>query len=397
MLRIQNQQLAETDRRKDEFLAVLAHELRNPLAPLTNALEVLLDGSAQDQKADELHQVMARQVRHLTRLVDDLLDLCRISSGKLELSPEPSSLQRLIGHALEACRSRLNDAKQDVNLVGPEEPLVLSVDPVRFVQVLINLLNNASRYSDLGKSIYVDWGKDDDKIFVAVRDEGRGIAPEAQERIFDMFVQEREGGRGLGLGLTLVKQIVEMHEGSVRVFSEGRGEGSTFIVELPPSALLDASPEQIPESRIPMSPREDPPLRIALVEDDDDVRETMLLLLEQWGHFVEVAADGQTGVQLVLDMKPQVALLDIGMPVLDGLGAAAEICKRMGESRPKLIALSGYGQKKDREQSKKAGFDLHLVKPAEPAALRQALAELSQGTKWRPPAGKRSSHKKPKL
>jgi CheY-like chemotaxis protein len=138
-------------------------------------------------------------------------------------------------------------------------------------------------------------------------------------------------------------------------------------------------------------------LRIALVEDDDDVRETMLLLLEQWGHFVEVAADGQTGVQLVLDMKPQVALLDIGMPVLDGLGAAAEICKRMGESRPKLIALSGYGQKKDREQSKKAGFDLHLVKPAEPAALRQALAELSQGTKWRPPAGKRSSHKKPKL
>ena len=395
MLRIQNQQLAEADRRKDEFLAVLAHELRNPLAPLSSGLDVLLEGKASPVETERLHEVMARQVRHLTRLVDDLLDVCRISSGKLELHPEPNNLSRLIDHAVDACRARFEAAHQTVHVHGSEEPVLLLVDSIRFVQVMVNLLNNASRYSESGKSIYIEWGRHDDKAFIKVRDEGRGITPAAQQRIFDMFVQEREGGRGLGLGLTLVKQILEMHGGSVSVTSAGRGFGSTFTIEIPCSdaALTE---EEIPPSVAVVdersSPTSDPnpQLRIALIEDDDDIRETMTLLLEQWGHTVEVAVDGEQGVALVQRMRPDVALLDIGMPLLDGLGAAEEICRQMGDERPPLIALSGYGQEKDRARSKEAGFDLHLVKPAEPTALRRALAELCQGRKWPAQSGKKS-------
>lgn len=390
LLKIQNQQLADADQRKDEFLAVLAHELRNPLAPLTSGLEVLLNGDATGQETKALHQVMARQVRHLTRLVDDLLDVCRISSGKLELHAEPTSLDRLIEHALEACRSRLDEAEQHVHLLGTSELVLLRVDPVRMVQVLVNLLNNASRYSEKGKNIYIDWGRRSGNAYFSVRDEGCGIAPPAQDKIFDMFVQERKSGSGLGLGLTLVKQIVEMHAGTIFVLSEGRDKGSTFTVELPGEDDVQLSEDDIPHSVNTPGLETSSKLRIALVDDDEDIRDTMSLVLRQWGHTVEVAANGKLGVELITRMRPTVALLDLGMPVLDGLAAAKEIHRLMGTERPALIALSGYGQEKDRARSKNAGFDLHLVKPADPALLRRALIEVSEGKPWHPLSSKRN-------
>jgi CheY-like chemotaxis protein len=265
--------------------------------------------------------------------------------------------------------------------MGANEPVMLLSDPVRLTQVLINLLNNASRYSDEGGNIYIAWGREEDRSFVVVRDEGRGIATEAQQRIFDMFVQEREGGRGLGLGLTLVRQIVEMHDGTVSVRSDGLGTGSEFRVDLP-SSDAPVPEEDSPGSYQQSELKNGVKLHIVLVEDDEDIRETMTALLEAWGHVVEVARDGVEGVELVTTIKPDVALVDIGLPRLDGHGAAIDICKRMGSERPALIALSGYGQQKDRNRSQKAGFDLHLVKPADPALLQKALLEVCQKKQW---------------
>ena len=390
LLKIQNQQLAEADQRKDEFLAILAHELRTPLAPLTSGLNVLLEGGASKQETTTLHHIMARQIRHLTRLVDDLLDVGRISSGKLELHTELTSMDRLVEHALDACRSRIEELEQQVHLSGPEDSVLLHVDAVRLVQVLVNLLNNASRYSERRKNIYISWGRNEGKAFVTVRDEGCGIAPTAQRTIFDMFVQERKSGPGLGIGLTLVKQIVEMHGGTIAVFSDGRDKGSSFTIELPLQAVPLDSEDEVPRSVDHSVPSSHAQLRIALVEDDDDIRETMSLVLRNWGHSVEVAPNGAAGVELITRMRPDVALLDLSMPVLDGLQAAEEICRLMGTSRPALIALSGYGQDKDRARTQKAGFDMHLVKPADPAVLRRALLEVVERQTCLPPSNPKS-------
>ncbi len=375
-LRRQNQQLEEADRRKDEFLAVLAHELRNPMAPLSNGLALMAQEPNQSETIEAVRVVMTRQVRHLTRLVDDLLDVSRISRGKLELQLEDADLRTMIQHAIDSLDAHLHEHGQKVLLDGPDEQLVLSVDPVRLTQVFVNLLNNASRYSKDGQDIRVSWGAREGGVYVTVTDEGRGISKDAQSRIFEMFVQEREGGRGLGLGLTLVRELVEMHGGTVSVKSAGPGKGSTFTVELPLSSTTESSRKEGPGE--PALPTETRGLRVVVVEDDEDIRETMTALLERWGHEVHAAPDGPSGVELVVRVRPDVAILDIGLPGLSGYGVATEIKKQLGDERPPLVALSGYGQAKDRERSRDAGFDLHFVKPVEPTVLQRILHEVSQ-------------------
>lgn len=392
-LRRQNQQLAESDRKKDEFIAVLAHELRNPLAPLVNALESMSLSGLPTQELVQAHGVMDRQVRHLKRLVDDLLDVSRISRGKLELRRGDIDLRLVVQHAIESCRSQLERRQQIFRTSGPEFPVSLFGDRVRLVQMLVNLLTNASRYTDSGGEIVLDWGLVSEReAFIRVRDTGKGIAPEARERIFEMFVQEREGGRGLGLGLTLVRQIIQMHQGSVEVRSDGPDRGSEFEVRLP----LDRHPSRPPPpdegvlvsavlpvdatlpafSSVPHAPLTASTRRVVLIEDDEDVRETLALLLRQWGHDVQTACNGPDGIELVKTMAPEVVFLDIGLPGMDGHAVAAHLRNELGSKQPKLVALSGYGQKRDREKSREVGFDAHLVKPADPKELKRLLQEL---------------------
>lgn len=375
-LRKQNQHLEELDRRKDEFIAILAHELRNPLAPLVNGLELMKLATLTDPLPIKAREVMSRQLSHLTRLVDDLLDVSRISQGKMELHREVVDLGAVLGQALEACKEKIEKGELLLELIEADAPVLLEGDPVRLTQVVSNLLHNASRYTDPGGKIVVQWGSNGQKATIRVRDTGRGIAPELQERIFDMFVQERDVGRGLGLGLTLVRQLVEMHGGKVAVHSAGRGAGAEFIVTLPLGSVAAEGATHHEGAEGPVSTVKARSLRIVVVEDDQDVRETLLWLLEQWGHAVTVAATGPDGVGLVVDTRPDIALLDIGLPGLDGYGVARAVRSQLGEGAPRLVAMSGYGQAADRERSKAAGFDAHLVKPAEPRELQRVLADF---------------------
>lgn len=378
-LRLQNQQLEQVAQRKDEFIAMLAHELRNPLAPIVNGLQVMTLVGLKDPELQRAHRIMDRQTRHLTRLVDDLLDVSRISKGKLELQRESLDLCEIASQAVEACEERIQAMEQTIRLLAPEEGISVNGDRVRLVQVVVNLLTNASRYSEKGTEIVVELQSATHQASLSVRDQGRGIAPEAQQQIFDKFVQERQDGKGLGLGLTLVRQLVDLHGGQVGVSSDGLGTGSDFTVVLPrgEGAQGNVQPE-IADIKANSAPHSVPArrLHIAVVEDDPDIRETLAWVLTGWGHRVELAIDGPSGVELITRTRPDVALMDLGLPGLDGHGVAEAICKRMGDGRPKLLALSGYGQTRDKKRSKEAGFDVHLVKPVDPELLRRTLELL---------------------
>jgi len=365
-----NTRLAELDARKDDFLALLAHELRNPLAPVVTNLELIRMRGTDDPVLRRASEVMERQVKHLTRLVDDLLDIARISRHKLELRKEILRISDVVEHAIDACRPNIDPLGHELVVEPPDEPIYIEMDPVRMTQVLSNLLNNAARYSDPGGEIHVRWGVDDGQAVLSVSDRGRGIAPEFIERIFDMFVQERHAGGGLGLGLTLVRQLVELHGGTVAVTSGGVNQGSDFIVRLPIANVRPDAP------RLPLVQNGQSTtsrLRIAVVDDDPDIRDGLRGLLEAWGHEVFEAGTGIGAVQLLLETPLDVGLLDIGLPDLDGYEAARRICDALGEERPRLIAMTGFGQRSDRVQSQRAGFDLHLVKPSDPEELRCAI------------------------
>jgi signal transduction histidine kinase len=365
-----NAQLAEVDRRKDEFLAVLAHELRNPLAPIVTSLELIRLQQVSDPLVNRAHGAIERQVRHLTRLIDDLLDVARISRGKLVLALEPMDLRTAIDQAVEACESTFVQSQQVLVLEGPREDVFVDGDVVRLTQVISNLLNNAARYSDRGGRVILSWGVSDGRAFVTVRDRGRGISSDFLERVFDVFAQERDGGSGLGLGLTLVKQITELHGGQVEARSEGRGHGSEFVVRLP--LLVDAARiERAPAVRT--TGRAKKRLRIAVVEDDPEIRESLRSLLEHWGHDVTLAETGPTGLDLIVEERPQVAIVDIGLPGLDGYGVARKAREKMREETPRLIAMTGFGKDSDRAKAFDAGFDVHLVKPSTPDALLHAI------------------------
>jgi signal transduction histidine kinase len=367
-----NRQLSAADQRKDEFLAILGHELRNPLAPMVNALELLRARMGDDALAHKAHSAMVRQVDHLRRLVDDLLDLSRIDSGKVELRRERVELARIVEDAVVMTRPLFEGRRQTLEAEVPRDPIWLTVDPMRIVQVVSNLLSNASRYSAERTITRLTCALEPDgTAVVRVADQGRGIAPELLSRVFDSFVQAKSGGGGLGIGLTVARKLIERHGGSIVGASDGLERGSTFEIRLPSGGMPGSGPN--PALILPRLARPSEPLRIALIEDSEDVRETTRALLEISGHRVSTASDGPSGVDLIVDMRPDVALVDIGLPGFDGHELASRVRALLGGAPVRLVAMTGFGQLSDRRRALEAGFDDHLTKPATAQQLSDAL------------------------
>jgi signal transduction histidine kinase len=367
--------LREADRAKDEFIAMLSHELRNPLAALSSAAEVLRIAAPQSEAASNAGGVVRRQTAHMTRLIEDLLDVSRVAMGKAPLQREPLNLAEPVESAVRAMRtaSRLEEHEVILRL----EPAWADVDRARIVQIVTNLLDNAVKHTPLGKRIEVRTLCAGDKAEIVVRDEGEGIRAEALGRIFDLFAQEAQGldrrKGGLGIGLSLVKRLAEQHQGEASAESEGLGRGATFTVSLPaiePAAA--AKPPQAEQHRDRQRSR-----RILLVEDNDDVRETMRAVLTLQGHEVHQARDGNQALGLAGRACPDVAVIDIGLPGIDGFEVAQRLRASHGEERIKLIALTGYAQPHDQQRAREAGFAAHLVKPVSAQGIIEAMARLS--------------------
>jgi len=368
----QMQQMAETDRRKDEFLAILSHELRNPLQPLQTAVEVLEHDPHAPVPA-RVRNIIQRQVHHITRLVDDLLDISRLNAGKLELRREPVALAMIVEEAVQSCNASIALRKHKLEVSGAKLPSIVHGDPIRLVQVVCNLVNNAAKYTEPGGTIRIEWGSEHVDGFIRVVDTGKGISEELLPMIFDMFVQERttpDGAGGLGLGLGLVKRLVEMHGGTVCASSAGSKRGSTFEIRI---ALADQQTlDKFAPSRTRTGPI-DRPLRVAVCDDAPDLRELVADLLRLRGHDVTVVEDGPAAVELIIKQKPDVALIDIGLPDMDGYEVARRIRSELTDLRPRLIAMTGYGQASDRAAAFDAGFDAHIVKPASADTILRAL------------------------
>ena len=370
--------LRVADRRKDEFLATLAHELRNPLAPVRNAVEILRMKNSADPDLARSRDVIARQVAQMARLLDDLLDVSRITRNKLELRKQPVTLAAVIDSAVETSRPLVDAAGHRLEVSLPK-PVYIDGDATRLAQVFANLLNNAAKYTPRGGSIGVHAERQGHEVVVAVKDNGIGFAPEMRPRLFEMFSQaapalERSQG-GLGIGLSLVKALVEMHGGSVQAHSQGPGTGSEFIVRLPlmaPDSSLAPSHAGEPAAASAGRKR-----RLLVVDDLKDAADSLAALLRVLGHEVHIAYDGEQGVAAARRLKPEVAFLDLGMPKLNGYEACRMIRDDFGNEMF-LVALTGWGQDDDRRRSAAAGFDRHLVKPVEPMALSEMLSSLPE-------------------
>ncbi|MCI0332802.1 MAG: MASE1 domain-containing protein [Planctomycetes bacterium] len=360
--------LKEADRRKDEFLATLAHELRNPLAPIRAGVDLMRLGGSHKIQDGEVLDMLDRQVQQITRLVDDLLDVSRVTRGKVQLQWQPVDLKAIVEQAIETCRPLIDAQGHDLTVSFPEEPLRLTADPIRLAQVFANLLNNAAKYSDRGGRISLAAFREGSEAVVRIRDTGHGIDQIVLPRVFDLFVQEdrsltRTGG-GLGIGLTLVQSLVKMHGGSVAAHSEGSGKGSEFVVRLPrfsaPRESTNAPPEEIITHDVPGTSR-----RVLIVDDNRDAARSLELLLKSGGHEVRTAFTGSDGVEIALSYPPDVVLLDIGLPEMDGYQVARQIRELPGGKATVLFALTGWGQPEDRRKAIDAGFDAHLTKPVD--------------------------------
>ncbi|HTU16905.1 MAG TPA: response regulator [Gemmataceae bacterium] len=380
----------EADRHKNEFLSMLAHELRNPLAPIRNAVQLLRLRGAKEPEAAALHEMIDRQVMQLVRLVDDLLDLSRITRGKIHLQMEYVEVGSVVARAVETSRPLIDARKHELTVALPPEPLLVRGDPVRLAQILSNLLNNAAKYTEEGGRIQLLAERSNDTVTFHVRDNGVGIPPDMLSSIFELFTQvdrslDRSQG-GLGIGLTLVHKLVEMHGGRVEAFSEGPNQGSELVVHLP---LEGAEPAAMAVSPVlsggtgvsPVGGTGISPIghrRVLIVDDNADAARSLAMLLEIGGHETRLCYDGQTGLAEAEAFRPEVVLLDIGLPELDGLEVARRLRALELSPRPMLVALTGYGQADDVRRSQEAGFDHHLVKPADPQTLTALLACLPQ-------------------
>jgi signal transduction histidine kinase len=387
--------LKEAARRKDEFLAVLGHELRNPLAPIRNCLHVLNEPGATGEQAERARRTIERQANHLTHLVDDLLDISRISRGKILLRHERLDLVELVRREVEDRRGAMQAAGLTLDLELPPRPIWMSGDPTRLAQSVDNLLQNSMKFTGRGGRVFVAVreGPESGLATVTVRDTGIGMAPELLGRLFEPFSQadsslDRSRG-GLGLGLALVKSLIGLHGGTVEAHSAGEGQGAELVIHLPRLSAASAELPRPQESLGPLEPAEPvPPLqeetnggsrphRCLIIEDHRDAADSLRTLLELAGHEVEVAYDGQQGLEKVRWFRPEIVLCDIGLPNgMDGYAVARALRAEPELGPLRLVALSGYGQAEDQRRALEAGFDTHLTKPADPDGLRRLLAGL---------------------
>jgi signal transduction histidine kinase len=394
------QQIKDADRRKNEFLSMLAHELRNPMAPIQNAAEILGAMDAPGEELQWIRGVIDRNVKQLARLVTDLLDISRITQGKIRLHLEPVEAAGIVAQAVEISRPLIDSRKHQLALSLPQEPLWVNGDATRLAQVVANLLNNAAKYTEPRGRIELGLERESDQLVFRVRDSGIGIPSDMLPKIFDLFIQidrslDRSQG-GLGIGLSLVRSVVEMHQGVVQAFSAGLGKGSEFVVRLP--LLKHPSPDDaIPQSSgcrsadvaagaassnghvsLASSPKTGPASRrVLIVDDNQDSTESLARLLRLTGHKVETALDGATGLKAARSHRPEVIFLDIGLPEMDGYEIAKLLRQDRDLAKVTLIAMTGYGQEEDRRKAQEAGFDGHMVKPADPVDVEKLLAGFS--------------------
>ena len=385
-LEVARQAEVEHTRRKDEFLAMLGHELRNPLAPIRNALEILEIDDGDPARRKQLRHMMSRQVDHMVRLVDDLLEASRLSQGKITLQRCPVDLRQVLEDAVElARRSRPGHGAPDIQLTLPEQSLPVDADPVRLAQVFGNLLNNAIRYGKPDGTVAVAARHDGEEVAVGVRDDGDGIEPELLPRIFELFSQGRRSQHrlhdGLGIGLALVHQLVAMHGGKVTGHSEGKGKGAEFVVRLPLSGAVQR------EAPVP-APAEGagtpvngggPRLKVLVVDDNRDAAHSMAMLLEAMDVDVAMAHEGEGALEEAARFHPNLALLDIGMPGMDGYTLARRLRERTPNGGMVLAAMTGWGEERDRQRARDAGFDHHFSKPADIRALGDLIEDVRRG------------------
>jgi PAS domain S-box-containing protein len=371
--------LKEADRRKDEFLATLAHELRNPLAPLRHGLQIMRLARGNAEILDQAREMMERQVGHMATLVDDLIDLNRIRRGEISIHKERVDLASAVASALDTCETAIRRSHQQLTVALPSEPVYVHADRVRVAQVLSNLLNNACKYTDPGGSISLAVETEGGQVQIRVKDTGIGIPEHMLARVFDMFTQvDGNAGRaqkGLGIGLTIVKRLIEMHGGTVEARSAGRGMGSEFIVRLPLFfSRIDPREAKEPAGGAPPARH-----RILIVDDNEDVALGLATMLGLMGNDTETAYSGREALDAGEAFRPDVILMDIGMPGLNGYSAAQRVRETPWGKRARLVAVTGWGQEADRRASVQAGFDQHLVKPVEPRDLESLLASVRPG------------------
>jgi signal transduction histidine kinase/DNA-binding response OmpR family regulator len=371
--------IQEADRRKNEFLNMLAHELRNPLAPIRNAVEILRLQVQTDPNVRWAHDVIERQVEQMVRLVDDLLDVSRITHGKITLRKEMVEVATVVARAIETSRPLIDVRRHDFTLSLMPEPLVLDVDPTRLAQVLANILNNAAKYTGEGGRISLRVGREEGDVVFRIRDNGIGIPPEMLSQVFELFTQvdrslDRSEG-GLGIGLTVVRRLVEMHGGSVRAYSAGLNQGSEFVVRIPMTTM---SAPLLPLPGPTMAAREPLPAaaKILLVDDNIDAADSLGLLLRSRGHEICIAYDGHSALQAAGAFRPDFILLDIGLPGMNGYDVARALRRTPELEKPILVAVTGYGNEADVRQAMDAGFDHHLVKPVNPEILPELFTSL---------------------
>jgi PAS domain S-box-containing protein len=378
-LRRRAEEIAAADRRKDQFLAMLAHELRNPLAPIRNSVELMRQAETLDPSFQPSREMVERQVKNLARLVDDLLDVSRITQGSIRLRKEVVDLNTILERAVDATRPLIESRAHDLALSLPPESIRLEADPTRLEQIVANLLNNAAKYTMPGGRLSLSATRDGKEAVIRVRDNGIGVPPDVLGRVFEPFVQSdgslaRSEG-GLGIGLTLVRSLVEMHGGRVEAHSPGLGQGSEFVVRLP---------VRVPQTAEALAPSSETaprplarPVRVLVVEDNIDAAESLATLLRVWGHDVQVVHDGLQALDTAREQRPEVVLLDIGLPGLDGYQVARRLRDEVGLDTSLLVAMTGYGQPEDRRRSREAGIHHHFVKPVEPLVLRNLLADVA--------------------
>jgi PAS domain S-box-containing protein len=372
--------LRDADRRKDEFLATLAHELRNPLAPVRNALEMLKRSNGDQESAETARAMMDRQVTHMAHLIDDLMDVSRITRGRLVLRRQRVDLAGVLRDAADACRNAYADNRLELRITFPPTPLFVQGDPVRLEQIVGNLLNNACKYTDAGGHVELRAWREDTDALIGVSDNGIGIPAAMLTRIFDMFTQahrpDHRTGGGLGIGLSLVKGLAELHGGSISAQSDGENRGSRFILRLP--AIVEEPetdrPTATPTSRRPATAI---PRKILVVDDNTDSAKSLAFLLKLQGHHTQTAHDGEQALDRATAFTPDIVLLDIGLPRLSGYDVCRAIRQQRLGNQPRVVALTGWGQEEDRKKSREAGFDAHLVKPIDYDALLHLLDSFS--------------------